>query len=132
MITALASPPPDQVNFSAETKEGRLIGLVMITNIRTVNRICGLGYVGIGEKDCWDRGYGTEMVRLALGYCFRELNMHTVYIRATEFNERARRCYGRIFPHQVRHRESEWEDGRFWDEIYFDITEEEFEALDGK
>lgn len=129
-LQALASRPADQVNFSVELLDGRLIGLVMVTRVRTVNRNCELGVVAIGERDCWDKGYGTEMVKLALGYCFDELNMHQVYIRSIEYNERARRCYGRILPHEARHREGQWswEDGRFWDQLYWDITEEEWRA----
>ena len=127
---ALQSPPSDQVNFSVEPKDGRLIGFVFITLIRTISRHCELGLVAIGEGDYWDKGYGSEMVRMALGYCFRELNMHQVHVETAEFNERARRCYGSIFPHEQRHREWVWEDGRFWDGIYFDITEEEFNASD--
>jgi len=95
-----------------------------------VHRQCELGLVAIGKRDCWDKGYGSEMVRLALGFCFRELNMHQVHVETAEFNERARRCYRAIFPHEQRHRQWVWEGGRFWDEIYFDITEEEFDASD--
>ena len=129
-FAALRSPPWDQVNFSAETKDGRLIGFLFVTRIRTVNRHCELGLVAIGEHDCWDLGYGTEIVRLALRFCFRELGMHQVHITTSEFNERARRCYGRIFPYEGRYRQWVWEDGRFWDLVYFDITEEEFDALE--
>ncbi len=129
-FAALKSPPPDQVNFSAETKDGRLIGMLFVTRIRTVSRHSELGVVAIGEHDCWDQGYGTEMVKLALRFCFRELGMHQVHIVTAEFNERARRCYEKIFPHEQRHRQWVWEEGRFWDEVYFDITEEEFDALE--
>ncbi len=129
-LAALGSPPPDQVNFSAETKAGRLFGYLFVTRIRTVNRHCELGEVAIGEHDWWGKGYVTEMVKLALQFCFRELGMHQAHVRTAEFNERARRCYEKIFPHQQRHRQWVWEEGRFWDEIYFDITEEEFDAID--
>ena len=57
-------------------------------------------------------------------------NAGPVHIVTQEFNERARRCYGRIFPHQQRHRRVGWQDGRLWDEMYFDITEEEFDDLE--
>ena len=130
-LAALQAPPDNQVNFSAETRDGRLIGFVFITQIRTASRRCELGEVGIGERDWWDKGYGTEIVKLALRFCFGELGMHQVHIRTAEFNERARRCYGRLFPFEQRHRQWVWEEGRFWDEIYFDITEEEFAALQG-
>lgn len=134
VFQAVVSPPWNEVVLSAETKEGRLIGLVMIGKIRNVNRNCELTDVGIGEKDCWDRGYGTEMVKLALGHCFRELGMHQVRISTAAYNERAERCYGRIFPHRAIHRDRAWlwEDGRFYDQVYFDILEDEFAALEAK
>ena len=106
----------------------RLIGFAFVTGIRTINRHCELGQVAIGEPDARDKGYGTEMLELVLGYCFDELGMHQVNIRTAEFNERARHTYAKIFPNEQRHREWVWEDGRFWDEVYFDITEEEWAA----
>ncbi len=130
-LSWLRSPQSDQVNFSVEEKSGRLIGLVFVTDIRTVNRHCELGQVAIGEPDARDKGYGTEVVKLALGFCFGELGMHQVHIRTAEFNERARACYAKLFPGQQVHREWVWEDGRFWDEIYFDVTEVEWAAQGG-
>ena len=132
LFQAVVSPPWDETVFSTETNEGRLIGFVMIARMRNVTRNCELVDVGIGERDCWDQGYGTEMVKLALRYCFRELGMHQVRIVTSAYNERAQRCYGRIFPHRAVHRDRAWEpqEGRFWDEIYFDILEEEFAALE--
>ena len=129
-FAALLSPPSNQVNFSVDLKDGRLIGFLCITDISTVHRQCDLGPLAIGEASQRGEGFGSEMIRLALGYCFRELGMHQVHIFTSEFNERARRCYAAIFPHEQRHRECVWEDGRFWDEIYFDITEEEFHGSD--
>ena len=127
----LQSPRSDQVNFSVETKDGRLIGMAFIIDIRTRNRNCELGVVAIGEPEFRDKGYGTEMVRLALGFCFGELGMHQVHIRTAVFNERARACYAKVFPSHQVHREWVWEDGRFWDEIYFDVTEDEWAAQSG-
>ena len=125
-LSWLQSPQSDQVNFSVEENSGRLIGFVFVTDIRTVNRHCELGQVAIGEPDARDKGYGTEIVKLALGFCFGELGMHQVHIRTAEFNERARACYAKLFPGQQVHREWVWEDGRSWDEIYFDVTEKEW------
>lgn len=132
VFEGIVSPRWDQAVLSAETTEGRLIGFVMIGRIRNIIRNCELTDVGIGEKDSWDQGYGTEMVKLALGYCFRELGMHQVRIVTDVYNERAQRCYGRIFPHRAVHRDRvwEWQEGRFWDQIYFDILEDEFAGLE--
>ncbi len=124
----LLSPRPNGVNFSVEEIGGRLIGFIFLTGIRTVNRHCELGLVAVGEPEYQDKGYGTEMLELVLGYCFDELGMHQVHVRTAEFNERARHTYGKIFPNEQRHREWVWSVDRFWDEVYFDITEEEWAA----
>ena len=131
LFDMLLSPRPSGANFSVEENGGRLIGLVFVTGIRTINRHCELGLVAIGEPDARDKGYGTEMLKLVLAYCFDELGMHQVQIRTAEFNERARHTYAKLFPNEQRHRECVWEDGRFWDEIYFDVTEEEWAAQSG-
>ncbi len=130
-FSSLQSPQSDQVNFSVETNDGHLIGMVFIIDIRTNNRNCELGGVAIGEREYQDKGYGSEMVELVLGFCFGELGMHQVHVRTVEFNERARNCYAKSFPNMQVHREHQWEDGRFWDEIYFDVTEEEWASRSG-
>ena len=127
----LRSPQSDQVNFSVEAKDGTLTGLVFVTDIRTVNRHCELGVVAIGEPDARDKGYGTEMLELILDFCFGEMGMHQVHVRTAEFNERARHVYAKLFPNEQRHRDWVWADGRFWDEIYFDVTEGEWAAQSG-
>lgn len=38
-------------------------------------------------------GYGTEALRLALGYAFSDLKLHKVYLRVLEYNVRAIRTY---------------------------------------
>ena len=127
-LQMVTSPRPDAVTFSVEEKDGTLAGLIFVCHIRTESRHCEIGPVGIGDPARRDKGLGTEMTELALGFCFDELNMHQVHIVTTEFNERARACYAKLFPRQQVHREQVWADGRFWDEIYFDITEEEWAA----
>ena len=127
-LEALMTPWSNGVKFSVEQKDGRLIGFVFVNDIRTTNRHCELGMLAIGEPGARDKGYGTEMVELVLGHCFDELNMHQVHVRTAEFNERARHTYAKIFPNETRHRDWVWSDDRFWDEVYFDITEEEWAA----
>ena len=47
----------------------------------------------IGEKDCWDQGYGTEATRLILDYAFNVLGLHNVMLSVYDFNLRGIRAY---------------------------------------
>lgn len=49
--------------------------------------------VGIGDREDWGKGYGTEAMRLALGYAFTELNLRRVSLTVFEQNARAIRSY---------------------------------------
>ena len=47
----------------------------------------------IGEKDCWDQGYGTEATRLILDYAFNVLGLHNIRLSVYDFNPRGVRAY---------------------------------------
>src|SRR5690349_2472264 len=47
--------------------------------------------LGIGERDFWGRGYGTDMMKLCLNYAFSELCLERVSLGLHEYNPRALR-----------------------------------------
>jgi len=49
--------------------------------------------IGIGEREFWGKGYGTDMMQLCLQYAFTELNMHRVSLGVHDYNPRALRAY---------------------------------------
>jgi RimJ/RimL family protein N-acetyltransferase len=53
------------------------IGNIKLGPINWLMRIAPLGIM-IGNKECWGKGYGTEAIRLVLGYAFNRLNLHKV------------------------------------------------------
>ncbi len=61
----------------------------------TVSRNWQNGNLGIciGEKDCWNKGYGTEAIKMMIRYCFNELNLHRVSLSVAGNNPRAQKCY---------------------------------------
>jgi RimJ/RimL family protein N-acetyltransferase len=69
-------------------KEDRLIGFINLFHIEWNNGVGGLG-VGVGERDFWGRGYGSEAVDLVLHYAFNELNLHRVWLGVFDYNTRA-------------------------------------------
>lgn len=49
--------------------------------------------IRIGQKEYWDRGYGTDSVRTLLEHAFYKMKLTRVYLRVFRFNKRAVRCY---------------------------------------
>lgn len=117
--------------FGIETSDGKLIGNVALEHVNWKDRCAELGIM-IGEKDYWDEGYGTDAVRTVLGFAFREMNLHRVFLRVFEDNARAIRCYEKCgFQHEGRLREAQFRNGRYRDELLMGILCHEFLAMEG-
>jgi RimJ/RimL family protein N-acetyltransferase len=109
--------------------DDRLIGTCAFSQLDADNG-SALFHITIGEKDCWDRGYGTEATELMLDHAFGQLGLHRVALSVFAFNERAIRSYRKVgFVVEGRAREAIWRDGRFWDEIHMSILEEDWREL---
>ncbi|MBI4674561.1 MAG: GNAT family N-acetyltransferase [Chloroflexi bacterium] len=72
--------------------EDKLIGFVGIFMVRQQHGDCMVG-IGMGEPEFRGKGYGTDALRLALRFAFRELNMHRVALMVLATNARAIRSY---------------------------------------
>ena len=117
-----ASRARDQIPFDIYLIEGdRHIGNCVLAQIDWVNRKCMFG-IAIGEKECWDKGYGTEVTELCVDYAFNRLNMHRVGLEVYDFNGRGLRSYEKAgFVVEGRVRESKYIDGRYYDTVLMSI-----------
>lgn len=117
-------------NFAIVQKENdELTGNCGLMNVDLVQRTAELG-IFIGEKKHRGKGYGSEAVRLLLDYAFNLLNLHSVYLRLRSFNTAGLHCYRKIgFKEIGRRRECVLLAGTYYDEIYMDILEHEFEGF---
>ena len=114
--------------FAIETEDGVHIGNCGLHSIDWKNSKAYLGIV-IGEKEYWNQGYGSDAIRVLLGFAFGEMNLHRVFLTVYGYNERAIRCYEKCgFRHEGRQREARFSDGRYHDELMMGILREEFEA----
>lgn len=52
--------------------------------------------IRIGEKEFWDRGYGTDAVRTLVEHAFSTMRLNRVYLRVLNVNKRAIRCYEKV------------------------------------
>ncbi len=111
-----------------ETEEGKPIGNIGLHNIDWKNRKAVLG-IFIGEKDYWNKGYGTDAIKTLLRFAFEELNLNRVELRVFEFNARAIRCYEKCgFVLEGRLRQSLFRDGRYHDELVMAVLRDDWSA----
>jgi diamine N-acetyltransferase len=126
--------PVDEHVMGIEVKEAatetvgdhwKLIGTVGFSTIDWRNRACEFGIM-IGEKDYWNKGYGTEAVRLLTQYGFNTLNLHRVFLRVFENNPRAIRAYEKAgFVLEGRMRQAEFRDGKYMDVLIMSMLKDE-------
>ncbi|MBT3465410.1 GNAT family N-acetyltransferase [archaeon] len=111
------------------TNDGNLIGGLDLREIDSINRTASLGII-IGEKEYWDKGYGTESTKLLLDYGFNILNLNNIMLEVFDFNPRAIRVYEKCgFKIIGKRRKSKFFNGKYYDEIFMDILAKEFNNL---
>ena len=71
----------------------------------------------IGDKSCWNKGYGTEVMRLLLRSGFETLNLNRIFLRVDEANKGGIRAYEKAgFVHEGRLRQAVFRDGEYRDD----------------
>ncbi len=104
-----------------------MIGFLNLSGFNWTAREAWLG-VGIGEREYWGKGYGTDAVNILLRFAFQELNLNRVSLDVFEYNERAVRSYEKLgFQHEGRLRQLLNRFDRRWDLIYMGILRQEWE-----
>ncbi len=82
----------------------------------------------IGDKSFWNRGIGTQVIRLMLQHSFQTLNMNRVYLQVYETNPRAIRAYEKAgFVHEGRKRQGMYKDGNYCDILQMSVLRQEWE-----
>jgi RimJ/RimL family protein N-acetyltransferase len=116
---------PDSVMWALETEEGRLIGNVEL-RITPGARRAEMGIV-IGDRSAWNKGYGTNTVRMVLQYAFEELELNRVDLTTDEENHRAIRCYEKCgFVREGLLRQHRLVDGSFGNTLVMAVLREEW------
>jgi len=122
--------PPKGYEFAIRTLDGdRLVGSCGLGGELFPH---GEGYVGIGigERELWNKGYGTDAMLVVLRYAFQELNLRKVSLTTGAYNPRAIRSYEKAeFVVEGRVREFFLREGQRWDMVFMGISREEWIAL---
>ncbi len=80
--------------FAIETLEGKHIGNCSYYNINETEGTAELGIM-IGNRDYWDKGYGTDTVITLVNYVFQKTNLNRIYLKTLESNTRAQKCFAK-------------------------------------
>ena len=118
----------DELFFLIRTLEEDLtIGLIGLNGIQWVHGDAWVG-IGLGEREYWGEGYGTDAMGILLRYAFEELNLHRLSLGVFEYNSRAIRSYEKVgFVIEGRIRQFLNRDGRRYDMIFMGILRDEWE-----
>ena len=79
------------VVFGIRDENSVPIGIGILRNVDPVHRGCEL-HITIGERRCWDRGYGAEAIAAMRDHAFQALNCHKVMSTPFARNPRMIRC----------------------------------------
>ena len=86
---------PRRDQFAILDEGGMLIGMISYYNWTPERGTAELG-IYIGERQLWDRGYGTEAVRTLLDHLFQTTSLRAMYLNTYATNERARASYQKV------------------------------------
>ncbi len=110
--------------------EDLTIGGIGLDGIRWTHRDCFVG-IGVGDREFWGKGYGTDAMKVILRYAFTELNLHRVTLDVFEYNPRGVRSYEKAgFVLEGRARGVLLREGRRWDVLYMGILREDWLKLE--
>ena len=119
----------DDLGFTIVALDGPqpLVGHIIVFGIRAKDRLATIG-IALG-REYTGRGYGTDAMRIIVGYGFRELGLHRIQLSVAQYNPAGIRAYEKAgFVEEGRRRESVWHDGRWYDEIQMSILDHEWAA----
>lgn len=122
----LASEAEDNVVFAIRDKNGQVVGTCGLYAISWVCRRAQFNIL-IGEKEVWNKGYGTEAARLILDYAFAKLNLESVQLGVNAENLRAIASYKRAgFVAEGARRRFIYRNGRYYDMALFSVLRDEY------
>jgi RimJ/RimL family protein N-acetyltransferase len=117
----------ERIMFSIETLDGQLVGGI---NLHSMNQRNGTFETGSRlYREFRGQGYAEEAKLILLRYAFHELRYQKYNIKCIEINEAMIRHAKRLgCQEEGRIRRNIYTNGRYYDELIFGLTKEEFDA----
>jgi RimJ/RimL family protein N-acetyltransferase len=90
----LCYPTANRHEFAIETLEGKHIGNCVYYNVDSREGKAEIGIM-IGDRTYWNKGYGTEAIRLLLERIFNTTRLDKIYLTTLKWNVRAQKCFAK-------------------------------------
>jgi RimJ/RimL family protein N-acetyltransferase len=105
-VNWLRHPYEGRITFGVDTPEGKHIANCVYYNIDEINRETEIGIM-IGDRDYWNKGYGTDIIRALIDYVFGLQKFNRIYLKTLEDNFRAQKCFEKCGLTAYGHREQD-------------------------
>ncbi len=103
------------------------IGGIQYSALNIISRSCTVG-IGIGVKEYWSKGYGTDAMKTLIHYLFQTMNLQRIKLETWSGNVQAIRSYEKCgFVVEGRLRKDEFIDGQYYDTVVMGLLKEEFQ-----
>ncbi len=80
--------------LAIETLDGKHIGNCTCYDINIGKSEMQVGIM-IGDKDYWDKGYGTDAVKTLVSHIFHTSSFNRLYLKTLDWNKRAQKCFSK-------------------------------------
>lgn len=109
--------------------DARKIGMIDLAGFNWQVGSAWVG-IGIGPRELWGKGYGTDAMRIILRYGFTQLNLNRIQLDVFSVNERGLKSYEKAgFKHEGRLHGNLLKAGVRYDEVFMGILRREWELL---
>jgi RimJ/RimL family protein N-acetyltransferase len=88
----LHDPGVNRYPFAVETVGGKHIGNCTCYDFSENEGETQLGII-IGDRNYWDKGYGTDTISTIVNYVFLNTNLQRIYLKTLNWNLRAQKCF---------------------------------------
>jgi len=87
----------------------------------------------IGRKDFWNKGFGTEAMKLMASHGFNDLNLNKIFLHVFETNPGGVKAYEKAgFQHEGRLREARFHEGKYIDVLMMSILRSDWKEENGE
>ncbi|MBC8335853.1 MAG: GNAT family N-acetyltransferase [Anaerolineales bacterium] len=117
----------EEINFMIYPLESEEpIGFIELDGIAWHHRTSWVG-IGIGNRDYWGQGYGSDAMRILSRYAFDELGLYRLNLNVFSNNTRAIQAYENVgFKVEGAIRDALHRDNQRWDLVFMGLLEEDF------